>query len=64
MRGVTVSYDQMMETIVAPVTVAMASAFTPFPERSAPFAALAKAVDYGTGIVVSARGHIVTAARL
>jgi hypothetical protein len=63
-RGVTVSYDQMMETIVAPVTVAMASAFTPFPERSAPFAALAKAVDYGTGIVVSARGHIVTAARL
>jgi hypothetical protein len=63
-RGVTVSYDQMMETIVAPVTVAMASAFTPFPERIAPFAALAKSVDYGTGIVVSARGHIVTAARL
>src|SRR3569832_759938 len=63
-RGVTVSYDQMMETIVAPVTVAMASAFTPFPERNAPFAALAKTVDYGSGIVVSARGHIVTAARL
>ena len=54
----------MMETIVAPVTVAMASAFTPFPERSAPFAALAKTVDYGSGIIVSARGHIVTAARL
>ncbi|MGN6571416.1 MAG: trypsin-like peptidase domain-containing protein [Pseudolabrys sp.] len=63
-RGVTVSYDQMMETIVAPVTVAMASAFTPFPERNAPFAALAKAVDYGSGVVVSARGHIVTSARL
>ena len=63
-RGVTVSYDQMMETIVAPVTVAMASAFTPFPARNAPFAALAKTVDYGSGIVVSARGHIVTAARL
>jgi hypothetical protein len=42
----------------------MASAFTPFPERNAPFAALAKTVDYGSGIVVSARGHIVTAARL
>jgi len=63
-RGVTVSYDQAMETIVAPVAVAMASAFTPFPERSAPFAALAMSVDYGSGIVVSARGHIVTAARL
>lgn len=63
-RGFTMSYDQAMETIVAPVVVAMASAFTPFPERSAPFAALTKAVDYGSGIVVSARGHIVTAARL
>ena len=63
-RGFTMSYDQAMETIVAPVVVAMASAFTPFPERSAPFAALAKSVDYGSGIVVSARGHIVTAARL
>jgi hypothetical protein len=58
------SYDQAMEGIVAPVVVAMASAFTPFPARNAPFAALAKPVDYGTGIVVSARGHIVTAARL
>lgn len=63
-RGVTVSYDQMMETIVAPVTVAMASAFTPFPERNAPFAALAKPVNYGSGVIVSARGHIITAARL
>ena len=60
-RGFTMSYDQAMETIVAPVVVAMASAFTPFPGHSAPFAALAKTVDYGTGVVVSARGHIVTA---
>jgi len=61
-RGFTMSYDQAMETIVAPVVVAMASAFTPFPSRSAPFAAPAKTVDYGTGVIVSARGHIVTAA--
>ncbi|HWE79748.1 MAG TPA: trypsin-like peptidase domain-containing protein [Pseudolabrys sp.] len=61
-RGFTMSYDQAMETIVAPVVVAMASAFTPFPARSAPFAPLAKAVDYGSGLVVSAHGHIVTAA--
>jgi len=63
-RGFTMMFDQMMETIVSPVTVAMASAFSPFPERSAPFAALAKPVEYGNGIVVSERGHIVTDRRL
>lgn len=59
-RGVTVLFDQMMETIVAPVTAAMVSAFSPFPERTLPFAAPTKSVEYGTGLVVSARGHIVT----
>jgi hypothetical protein len=59
-RGFTMLYDQMMEGIVAPVMVAMASAFSPFPERSAPYAALAKSVEYGNGLVVSAQGHIVT----
>src|SRR5450631_1484329 len=63
-RGFTILYDQMLETIVAPVMVAMASAFSPFPERSAPFAALAKSVEYGTGLVVSAQGHIVTDRKL
>lgn len=63
-RGVTVLFDQMMETIVAPVTAAMVSAFSPFPERSMPFAAPAKSVDYGTGLVVSGRGHIVTDRKL
>ena len=63
-RGFTLYYDQMMETIVAPVMVAMAAAFSPFPERSAPFAALAKSVEYGNGLVVSAQGHIVTDRRL
>lgn len=59
-RGYTVFYDQMMEGIVAPVTAAMAAAFSPFPERGAPFATLAKSVEYGNGLVVSAQGHIVT----
>jgi len=63
-RGVTVLFDQMMETIVAPVTAAMVSAFSPFPERSLPFAAPVKSVEYGTGLVVSARGHIVTDRKL
>ena len=63
-RGFTMMYDQMMEGIVSPVMVAMASAFSPFPERSAPYAALAKSVEYGTGLVVSAQGHIVTDLKL
>jgi hypothetical protein len=63
-RGVTVLYDQAMEGIVAPVLGAMASAFTPFPERSAPFAAPAKAVEYGTGLVISGQGHVVTDRKL
>jgi hypothetical protein len=58
-RGFTMLYDQMMETIVSPVMVAMASAFTPFPDRSAPFATLSKSVEYGTGLAVSAQGDIV-----
>ena len=63
-RGFTILYDQMMEGIVAPVTAAMVAAFSPFPERSAPFAALAKSVEYGNGLVVSGLGHIVTDLRL
>jgi hypothetical protein len=63
-RGFTMLYDQAMEGIVAPVMVAMSSAFSPFPERSAPFAALAKTVEYGTGLVVSDKGYIVTDRKL
>lgn len=63
-RGFTMTFDQMMEGIVAPVMVAMASAFSPFPSRAAPFAALSKSVEYGNGLVVSAKGYIVTDARL
>jgi len=63
-RGFTMMFDQMMETIVSPVMVAMSSAFSPFPERSAPFAALAKSVEYGNGLIVSTQGHIVTDRKL
>ena len=63
-RGFTLLFDQMMETIVAPVTAAMVSAFSPFPERSSPFAAMAKPVEYGTGLIVSKSGHIITDRKL
>lgn len=59
-RGFTLWYDQAMEGIVAPVVPAMASAFAPFPARNMPFAALARPVEYGTGLIVSAQGDIVT----
>jgi hypothetical protein len=63
-RGFTLLFDQMMETIVAPVTAAMVSAFSPFPERSSPFAAMTKLVEYGNGLIVSANGDIVTDRKL
>ena len=59
-RGLIMLFDQMMETIVAGVSPAIVSAFSPFPERSMPFAAMAKPVEYGNGLIVSSRGHIVT----
>jgi S1-C subfamily serine protease len=63
-RGATVLFDQMMETIVTPVLSAMTSAFAAFPERGLPFAAMTRSVDYGSGLVVSRRGHIVTDRKL
>jgi peptidoglycan hydrolase-like protein with peptidoglycan-binding domain len=62
-RGMTVLYDQATETIMDPVVVVMSSAFTPFPGVSGGGqigAAPKRKVEYGTGIVVSAAGHIVT----
>jgi len=62
-RGMTLLYDQATENIMDPVAVVMASAFTGFPNvtgvaqtGSAP----KRKVEYGTGIVVSSAGHILT----
>ncbi len=61
-RGLTVLYDQATEGIMDPVTVVMSSAFAPFPGSG--LAALGPAprrkVEYATGIVVTAAGHILT----
>jgi peptidoglycan hydrolase-like protein with peptidoglycan-binding domain len=63
-RGMTLLYDQATETIMDPVAVVMAGAFTAFPgaadvvAQSGPPAR--RKVEYGTGIVVSAAGHIIT----
>src|SRR5262245_16562912 len=62
-RGMTVLYDQAMEPIMDPVVVVMSSTFMPFPGIAGIAqigAAPRRKVEYGTGIVVSAAGHILT----
>jgi hypothetical protein len=64
-RGITVLYDQAMKGIMDPVAVAMSSAFVPFPAQAvAAVPAARRPVEYGTGLVVSSAGHVVTDADL
>ncbi|MGA7804632.1 serine protease [Bradyrhizobium sp.] len=58
-RILTILYDQATENTVEPVVIAMSSAFNPFP-AGAPAVPPRKSVEYGTGIVVSEDGAIVT----
>ncbi len=57
-RILTILYDQATENTVEPVVIAMSSAFNPFPALAAPLPR--KTVEYGTGVVVSEDGAIVT----
>ena len=60
-RILTILYDQAMENTVEPVVIAMSSAFNPFPvSAQAGGAPPRRSVDYGTGVVVSEDGAIVT----
>jgi peptidoglycan hydrolase-like protein with peptidoglycan-binding domain len=62
-RGITILYDQAVDGTLDPLMLPMASAFQPFatPVKSAQEpAAPRRNVEYGTGIVVSSVGHIVT----
>jgi S1-C subfamily serine protease len=65
-RGMIVLYDQATEPIMDPVVVVMSSAFMPFPGVAGDAGivpigpAPKRKVEYGTGIVVSAAGHILT----
>ncbi|WP_319797257.1 serine protease [Nitrobacter sp.] len=56
-RILTILYDQATEGTMEPVVIAMSSAFDPFPADGPP---PRKAVEYGTGVVVSSDGAIVT----
>ena len=62
-RGMTVLYDQATENILDPVAVVMANAFTAFPSATGSAqlgSASQRKVEYGTGIIVSGAGHILT----
>jgi peptidoglycan hydrolase-like protein with peptidoglycan-binding domain len=60
-RILTILYDQATEGTMEPVVVAMSSAFTPFPNGAqAAGPPPRRNVEYGTGVVVSDDGAIVT----
>ncbi|HEY0910449.1 MAG TPA: serine protease [Bradyrhizobium sp.] len=60
-RILTILYDQATENTVEPVVIAMSSAFNPFPSGAQIAGPLPrKTVEYGTGIVASEDGAIVT----
>jgi len=56
-RILTILYDQALEGTMNSVTVAMSSAFVPFPAGATP-AAPRNMIEYSTGIIVSADGMI------
>jgi len=63
-RGVTVLYDQATEGTMSSVALAVANAFVGFPDPNVlPPAGLRRRVEYGSAIVVSSDGALVTAAR-
>ena len=61
-RGVTILYDQATQGIMDPVTVVMSSAFAPFSGTGLTdlMGPTRRKVEYGTGIVIAAGGHILT----
>ena len=59
-RILTILYDQATENTVEPVVIAMSSAFNAFPSGVLAGPPPRKTVDYGTGVVVSDDGAIVT----
>jgi hypothetical protein len=63
-RGVTVLYDQATEGTMSGVALAVANAFVGFPDPNVPPpAGLRRRVEYGSAIVASSDGTLITAAR-
>ncbi len=64
-RGVTILYDQATEGTMAPVAIAVADTFDGFPDTAAlPPAGRKRGVEYGSAVVVSSSGDLVTTAQV
>lgn len=61
-RGLTILYDQAMDGAMDPLVPALAHSFQPFPATASAQSSTAprRKVDYATGLVISAAGHIVS----
>jgi Trypsin-like peptidase domain len=65
LRGITILYDQATENLMAPIAAAMANSFQGFPDpNAAPPPGLKRSVEYGTAIVVSGQGDLITTAKV
>jgi S1-C subfamily serine protease len=64
-RGVTVLYDQATEGTMERIALAMVGSYSAFPDPGAPPPpGLRRAVEYGSAIVVTRDGDLITSARL
>jgi hypothetical protein len=61
-RGITILFDQAMETIMLPLVDIITSSYLPFGDPAT--ASTSRRVHYGSGIVVSARGDVLTERQL
>lgn len=61
-RGLTILFDQAMETIMLPLVDIITSSYLPFGDPST--ASTSRQISYGSGIVVGPRGHVVTERQL
>ncbi len=65
LRGVTILFDQAIEGVMAPIAAAMANTYQGFPDPNAAAPpGLRRSVEYGTAIVVSGEGHLITSAQI
>ncbi|MGD9922687.1 MAG: serine protease [Pseudorhodoplanes sp.] len=61
-RGLTILFDQAMETIMLPLVDNITGAYLPFGDPAS--ASTSRRVEYGSGIVVTPNGHVVTERQL
>jgi len=61
-RGITILYDQAMETIMLPMVDIITSSYLPFGDPAT--ASSSRRVHYGSGIVVTAAGAVITERQL